>query len=394
MSSPMTLAVASLSQTVFGPSRRIQDGAMQSNATGIIEKLVIYVWPKNVSDDNKLKTLSVLMACGRSESESPSAWATFAFSYNCLCFPEFVGKIQAVNSREYKFVPLPPLFISQATDLMETAEDYEDETPEAYLTALTRIVFPAHLPAVTLGIDTLNPDYAACQTVEVIYGYCSLILFLAGKKITEKNSVAITEKRPQNLIDAFSIHDSSAYALTGAGQMNSSAHHMINQAWSTYAGARQAIITEVAVFAAGTSLPQRVVYTVTKLLENSGMQPAYFIHRFLQAMPHAATYSCILPSLNAYVSSIREVAAAPAHLQPYYKLIHGDRTRAFHRNTLLILAACAITYEKYTSPSMNNFDLGEGATAAINMFDAEATRLGHVTLQSLTFKDESAQDAE
>jgi len=58
------------------------------------------------------------------------------------------------------------------------------------------------------------------------------------------------------------------------------------------------------------------------------------------------------------------------------------------------LAACAISFEKATSPSMRNFALGEGATTAVNMFDAEASARGNRTLGEFTNVTEEQITAE
>jgi len=60
----------------------------------------------------------------------------------------------------------------------------------------------------------------------------------------------------------------------------------------------------------------------------------------------------------------------------------------------LTLSACATAYKKYTTPSMRNFTLGEGATKAVNMYDAEAVRKGHTTLQGLTSSDPVKEEVE
>lgn len=381
----MDPSIASLSHQVFGPSQRSGEGRLRSQAEGIVEKLRIYTWPKQVNQEDKLYFLSFMTAYGKSDDISPSAWATWAFSYVVLCFPELQDTISSMNGREYEFVKLPMTFVQAILQTANAATNYNDSQPEEYVRNITDIVSPVGFPSLPRNADSFPPDLAAGALVPAVYGYCSLLIFLAGKQITEKNVSVITEKRPMNLVNAYKINEYSSYSLIGDGKMGSPAHEYVNQAWNTYTHARSAVISEVAAFSTGASFPQRVVYTITKLLEYSGMQPAYFIHRFLQAMPQAAGYSCIRPSLNAFISSVREVAGAPAYLQPYYKLIHGEGTRAFHRNTILTLSSCAIAYEKFTSPSMTNFNLGEGATAAVNMFDAEAAQKGHQTLQNLTF---------
>lgn len=388
----MDQTTALLSHQVFGPSARVNDGRVRSTAEGIIEKLRVYTWPRGVKDHQKLIVLAFMTAHGKSVSESPSSWATWVFSYVVLCFPEIQESISRMNGREYYFEPLPKRYIDSILALNDAAIDFDDSQPEEYGRHYHDVVFPPGFPEVTRETDSLPPDLAACATVPVVYGYCSLLIFLAGKQITERNSITITDKRPKNLVDSFKIDEYASFVLTGDGKMGSEAHRHINQVWITYFHARAAVITEVASFATGASLPQRVVYTITKLLEYSGMQPAYFIYKFLQARPETREFSCTRAALNAFISSVQEVAAAPGYLQPYYKLIHGESTRAFHRNTLLVLSSCAVALEKATSSSMRNFDLGEGATAAVNMYDAEATMRGYSTLADVSKAKEGQEE--
>lgn len=375
---------AALSHQIFGPAPRTTDGRVKPTAEGIIEKLRVYIWPKGVSDQNKLAFLSYFTVFGKSVDESPSSWATWVLSYVVLCFPEMADSISKLNGREYAFEALPLSYVNGVLRVYDAALDFDDSQPAEYERFFHDLVTPVGLPSVPRELEFYPPDLAACATVPAIYGYCSLLIFLAGKQITAQNSITITEKRPKNLIDAFKINDYASFILIGDGKMGQEAHSYINQVWVTYFHARAAVISEVATFAAGSTLPQRVVYTITKLLEYSGMQPASFIFKFLQARPETREFSCTRASLNAFISSVQEVAAAPGYLQPYYKLIHGDSTRAFHRNSLLALSACAIALEKSLTPSMRNFDLGEGATAAVNIYDAEAAGRGYATLASVS----------
>lgn len=376
----MDSVTSALSHQVFGPSHRVNDGRVISSAEGIVETLTIYTWPRGIANADKLVVLAFFTAHGRSVDESPSSWATWVLSYVVMCFPELQESITRMNGREYTFEALPKKYINSILALNNAALDFDDSQPDVYRDQFHDVIAPPGLPSMPREVDTFPPDLAACSTVPAVYGYCSLLIFLASKQINERNSIAITEKRPKNIVDAFKINEYAAYILTGDGKIGSEAHSYINQVWITYFHARAAVVCEVATFASGATLPQRVVYTVTKLMEYSGMQPAYFIFKFLQARPEVREFSCTRASLNAFISSVQEVAAAPGYLQPYYKLIHGEGTRAFHRNTLLVLSSCAIALEKVTSPSMRNFSLGEGATAAVNMFDAEAVSRGYATL--------------
>jgi len=392
----MDASSANLSHQIFGPGPRLGDGGLRSQAEGVIEQLTIYTWPKGEtpSNDAKLAVLAFLTAHGRSDGVSPSSWATWAFTYVVLAFPELVQVIRAENDREYIFKALPKQYMQAVVSLSEAAEDYDEESPDKYRESVRNVPSLAGMPEVPKTEEAFPPDLAATEIIQAIYGYVSLVVFLAGKRINEQNPSTITEKRPSNLVNAYKIPEPAAYILTGDGRMGSKAHLYLNQAWVTYAPVRLAVVSEMARFSTGASLPQRVVYTIFKMMEYAGMQPATFIHEFLQAMPQCVNYSCIRPSLNAYTTSLREVAAAPGYLQPYYKLIHGERTRAFHRNSILTLAACATAWKKYTTPSMKFFKLGDGATKAVNMYDAEAVRRGHTTLEGLMVAEAREEEEE
>lgn len=374
-----------LASQIFDPKNRFVEGRILSGSEGIIKTLPIYVWPDGVSSDDKLTVLSYMTAFGLSDDESPTKWATWMYTYIVLCFDTMVELIKREGGREYTFHKLPISLIKRISDLRDCALEFEGSGDNnQYAKILQGLEFSSHFPSIGRSVETFPDVLAGGKTVPAVYGFCALLIFLAGKKINEKNITTISERRPQNLIDTYGIGETASYFLTGEGKMQMQAYKMCNQAWVTYAFARRAIITDVAAFASGNSLPQRVVYTVSKLLENVGMQPAYYIHRFLQAFPESKEYACIRPALGVYAASIREVARADSRIQPYYKVIHGDLTRAFHRNGILTLAACAISFEKTTSPSMRNFALGEGATTAVNMFDAEASAKGHRTLSEFT----------
>jgi hypothetical protein len=384
-----------LASQIFDPKNRFVEGRILSASDGIIQPLKVYTWPNGVSSAEKLAFLAYLTAFGTSEDESPSRWATWMYTYIVLCFDTMEGLIQRTGGREYKFEKLSLASIKIVFELFTSALDFEGSGENReYQDILNRVAYPREFPSLERTPDNFPEILAASAIVPTVYGYCSLLIFLAGKKINEKNVSAITEKRPQNLIDTYSINEQASHSLIGDGKMGTVAHHMCNQAWVTYAQARVAIITDVAAFAIGTTLPQRVVYTVSKMIENVGMQPAYYIHRFLQAFPECVNYSCIRPALGVYASSIREVAQADARVQPYYKVIHGDLTRAFNRNGILALSACAISFERHLSPSMRNFTLGEGATAAVNMFDMEAAFHGHKTLSSVASNLEETGEAQ
>lgn len=384
-----------LAGQIFDPKNRFVEGRILSASDGLVKALTIYVWPSGIEVDEKLAFLAYLTAFGKSDDENSSKWATWMYTYIVLCFENMEDLIKRLGGREFKFEKLPVSLIKAVSELKDIAVNFDGSGENLeYTQALDRLRYPERLPSVARSTEFFPDILAAGSNITTVYGYCALLIFLAGKKINDKNYTSITEKRPQNLVDSYSIPEQAAYPLTGEGKMERQAHKMCNQAWVTHAPARMAILTDVAAFASGSTLPQRIVFTVSKMLENVGMQPAYYIHRFLQAYPECVNYACIRPALGVFSASVKEVAQADARIQPYYKVIHGDLTRVFHRNGILALSACAISYEKHMSPSMRNFTLGEGATAAVNMFDLEAAAHGHNTLSAIATRLEAEDQLE
>lgn len=248
-----------LASQIFDPKNRFVEGRILSGSEGIIETLPIYTWPKNIKDEDRLSFLSYLTAFGLSEDESPTKWATWMYSYICMCFDNMPELIRREGGREYKFEQMPVSTIKTIVDMRNSALTFDGSGENReYETLLASLKFPAHFPTVAKSLDIFPETLAGCANVAAIYGYCGLLIFMAGKKINHKNVTTISERRPQNIVDTYGLVEENSYFLTGEGKMQQTAHTMCNLAWVTYAFARRAIITDVAAFASGNSLPQRV----------------------------------------------------------------------------------------------------------------------------------------
>lgn len=376
---------------------------------GLLNVTIIYEWPAmELSTKEKLTILSLLTTYGRSDDENADHWSTWLYSYIVLCFPQMKEKIQSENRREYVFRPLPSSFISQllayskavltndvASSELSNADqnnDKEDQFLEHIMDIISSIESPSSYPDLIPSLDSFPLELIACNSLFSVYGYCALLIFLAGKQINDRNVTTISERRPQNLIDTYKIPPIQQFILTGEGKMMMKTFQMCNFCWSLHAPLRKAIIVEVAYFAKGNSTPIRVVYTISKLLEYVGMQQAYYIHHFLQSFPEVIDYACLKPSLAAYSHSILQLERENSVTRPYFKVIYGDMTKAFHRNSILPLAAVAINYHQKTMASIRNYNLGEGAALAIAMFEREAKARGSTKL--LITNQDDLEDAE
>jgi len=381
MSQPLSTIsddVTNLGSKIFSSSNALLESTRNSNAHGITEEVVIYKWPVGFAQSNRLKLLTLFTACGKSTDLSHSKWQTWVLSFCVLCFSELEIPIRGAGNREIVFKPLPPTVLSTGLALFEAMGEAEEEDDSALVSARSNLVFPDKFPSIEATSDFLHTDLLLCETIPAIYGYNSLLLFMAGKRMNELNQRAVSEARPDAIIRTYRA-EGAAYILTGAGKIDPRNYPWINLCWTKSQAAKKAIFTEVAAFAKSATQAQAVTYTTVKMLEFVGMQPAYYIHKFLIAVPWCSNISVVRPAINKYQESLREVARAPAYLQPYYKVIYGESTKAFHRQALLPLTACAIAYERIINPTLANYTLGEGADAAVNSFDAEARQKGFST---------------
>lgn len=370
---------------IFTPSIRPVVATQSSKLTGITKKLTIYTWPVNnsLSSDDKLLILAYLTPFVKSKSESISQWSSWMFSYISLCFDSLPELILQRNSNEYAVKPLSKQLIQSIIDiqiLLFTSED--DEREVKYKRAVSELEFPVEFPEITLSTDLFPEKLVPSRIIPTIYGFCSLLIFLCGKQINEKNLSTVTEARPNNLKATYEIASQSSYILDTENGHTLLSSQKCNKAWSYHYAMRKTIISEVAKFGSGDSLPCRVVYTVSKLLEYVGMQQAFYIHKFLLANPQCKEYTCLKSSLAAYASSMIQLQKEEPHIIPYFKVIHADMTKIFHRNSILPLAAAAITYELRNNMSIKNYNLGPGMTSALEMFDQEAKLRGHSHLCS------------
>lgn len=373
--------ISTLGTTIFSSSNALLESTRKSNAHGLIEDIIIYKWPTGVSTDNKLKLLSLFTTFGRSESESHSKWQTWVLSFSVLCFEEFETKIRQEGNREMTFKSLPMETVTSGVTLFDMMADFDeddDEYMDKYRSACNTFHQPPKFPEVDPTPEYFQPDIALCSTIPALYGYNSLLLFMAGKKMTDLNQRAMTDARPDAIIRTYKVEGGS-YILKGDGKIDPKNYQWINLCWTKSQAAKKAIFTEAAAFAKPSSTAQEVTYTTVKMVEFVGMQPAFYIHKFLLAVPWCHEISIVRPAINKYHESLREIARQPSYLQPYYKMIYGESTKAFHRQALLPLTACAIAYERTINPTLANYTMGEGADAAVMAFDTEAKQKGHAT---------------
>lgn len=383
---------------VFMPSILPAVGNIATRMDGYSRTMTIYVLPSDLSTDSVLLILAYLTPFGRSDDPVSFKFGSWMYSMIAIAFKHIQEPMQRENTLEYKYVNFPSSTIQTILELANIARglnidgtfkdeesvadsaDRDSEINQEYTNHLLNLSFPPDFPDLDITDEFFPQDLIPCSGITSVYGFMALLFFLAGKQINETNSVTITTRRPQNLIDTYKIPEKARFFLTGDGRMQMNALTMCNNMWTIHTPLRIAIISQIAHFSQGSSLAMRVVYTVSKLLEYVGMQQALYINQFLMAHPEAIEYSTLRPSLISYVNSMNQLKTVDPILRPYFKVIYGDQTRIFHRNSILALASVAIAYQRKFNDSIKHYNLGAAAGLAIGQFEEEARTKNHPQL--------------
>jgi len=299
-----------------------------------------------------------LIAAGASEVDDAEMWQNYVVTMIAAALPELRASLK--ESPEYEEVILPDVFV---TSLVEWAmlcgeanlpANSEEDKESARDAANSMLPFDWKLP---FAMFPRSVNIADVLSAQAIYGHFSLILFLGGKNITDKNRIAITHKRP-GAIEGKYFDKKNIDSLTGSLSLSRIAHRQINLAFTVMTPVRKATFMYVAGF---TVNPQdarlEIVATTTRLMRFAGMQQAVIIDDFLSGHEEAMSVPFLMPAINAYVSSMRNLMAAPSEQRAFYKLIHGDTTRAFNRNEILPLLTVALVAARELNPTLMNYDI-------------------------------------
>jgi len=199
---------------------------------------------------------------------------------------------------------------------------------------------------------------------KVLACHYSLVLFLAGKRVDGSDHTSMTVKRPKALRDKAHLGASVGF-LDGALRLSDTSHLLINNAWAEMSILRSTCITEFAAFSASdTDFIQDIVYTTMHLLQFSGMQHAKITHGFLKAYDWVVEVPSLRNSLGIFVGSVKAMAKYPGEIQPYLKVIYGDKVDVFPRKELEPLVACALAVGREIDENLKDF-FSSGEYAAI-----------------------------
>jgi len=326
-------------------------------ANPLIRKVIVYSLPAHeAGSEEAAKAFHLfLMVAGTSTTTRRDLWQNYVCTIVCACFP-------SMRTGILRYAAIEEVVLSQTTmdalkgwyDLYSACVEGEDPAfVEAAKGQLMETVIDMRLPP---GLPALDVDLADSLDLPAIYGHVSMVLFVAGKTISDANRASITQKRP-GAIERKYFGGKVVGPLQGSLRLSNEAHGQIHSAFVSMAHVRKEVFTKVATFnnIADVDPAIEVVATTTRLMRYQGMQQAVLIDQFLSAHEEAFAIPILMPSIQAYAASMRDLMAAPVEQRPYYKIIHGDSTRAFNRNDISNLLVVAVMEARETNPTMMQY---------------------------------------
>jgi hypothetical protein len=170
--------------------------ATYSTRSGLTRKEPFYSLPAQaLGNKEKVKAFAYyLYQSGTSAEESREKWRSFILTWVSLTFPGIKTKIVNGDSNQYE---------ERVIDMAETdalLEWYKRVEAISHVTDIAKEVITNQAqsarPDLSLLPSVTTPPYPAPEhscTQPGIYGYMSMVMFLAGKKPTEQNCSTFTE---------------------------------------------------------------------------------------------------------------------------------------------------------------------------------------------------------
>lgn len=343
------------SEGVFGPKNLSRVGKQQTPLkAAFIDKCMVHLLPGGVSEETREKIAFAMMMTGGSKDDMLGPWKQYIATYTFLMFPGLRKKAD-VSGFVFREVPMNEVNgIIQKIDSLIEALNSEDQTRISTAAAMLegKAIYPG-LPTIPSELDWMAGHGE--WVTKVIACHYSLVLFLCGKRLEGDDHSAITKRRPDALRKKAHLGDTIAF-LDGPLRLSDVSHLQINNAWAEVSSLRSVCIQEFALFSGmNTDFVQDIIHTSMHLLRYSGMQHAKITHDFLRANEWAVDLPSLRTPIGVYVDSVKAASRYPREIQPYIKLIYGDKADVFPRKELEPLIACALSVGRELNESLNDF---------------------------------------
>lgn len=351
---------------MFAPRAYAPQASRTLMKTRLVKKTMIYTFPADLSEEELMSTGLAFMLMGTNTTASLEEWKSYVCSYTCFLIPEMRGKLATEN---YAYTAISKAAIAPVLTRLQAYIDkglVGEEDNNLSDTGLVNITLHAGLPAASApgGYKWAGAE----ATMKHIYAHYSLIVFLAGKIITDVNRAAITENRPGAIIGKCNL-DEETLTLVGALRLSDASHVYIHAAWAEMTTFRAACFLEFMNYASmNVNFAQDIIYTSVHLLRYTGLTHARFAYKLLKANPWVREFPPLQGSVTVFEDSLRESMKVPSLLQPYLKLIFADKSNLFPRKEMEPLVACAVAIEEQMSDTVQQFYRSDKYAAIVDLF--------------------------
>lgn len=360
-----------LSRDIIKAKNRKETAAFRTQALG--EKIPVYYFAESVSEQDRMFVFTIMVMIGRTSDSDNTKWQTYFLTFCCLIFPEMVGMMKRNGSvKSYAFEPLSSEFISKCRAYVIDGMQVED--PKAHFIELV-----STLPDVS---DVpFNPHLPGACTLEGIYTYWSMMMFIAGKPISPENADAISTKRPKALMDKRGLA-ASELILLGDYKLPTRNYEKIKRVWARSSGPRVVIVEHHVMLCAHDTPEELENLVVTmNLLKNTNQTYITHITNLLSSCWYVVTLEACRSDFRNYEKQIAYLDSLDPLMMPYHKFAYQDKSPCIQRNGLDNLIACATFHATQTKRTMDQYRINENSFPVLEQFQKLAARHGyHMTM--------------
>lgn len=326
----------------------------------------IYYMADKTTERQRKSVMTAMTLLGRSSDSKPRRWQTWVLTWSCMVFPELVSTISdSVSKADYVMVLLPESFVDECVEVV-LAQGKPETAGEKFLT------FPEHLPTGTL-LPMTGHVAATVSSIEGLYAYYAMIVFILGKSISSDTIAAISTKRPDALIRKRQLY-SSEYILKGDGRIDADNYPKIQGGWVRSTEPRILIVKHLATLYASPTKPESLDAIVVNMdmLRNAGQTYIFYVYELLVACDWCLEIPALSAAYRHFSRMVNILVRQPAHIQPFYKMMMQDATKDIRRREIENLVGVAIFYAAQTRKSMRQYRVSPECRPIIQAFIQKA----------------------
>jgi len=336
-------------------------------STRLKSKVRVFVFPANLSEEDSTIIAFAFCLTGSAVNKMSPEWKSYLVSYTCFLFPNLT---RGLDKNAYEIEEMNVSDIASQMEkikaLVSAAQTQEEHTviPSGFLSG-----FSLHDSLPSLGITTDEEWLGAECKMKHVYCHYATLLFLSAKQATDDRAKAqMAKKRPDALIRKYHL-DSDTSILVGAFRLSEHAYTMLNVAWSELGAFKVQCISQFAKFSSDESnLAQDIIYTNMQLMKFSGMAHAQISYRFLKSYPWATEIPILRSSVVTFIDSLMQSNSIEPELQPYTKIMYGDKSALYPRKDMEPLVACAVAAETDIHETLQGFYTSQKFGGVIEAF--------------------------